>query len=87
MRLLSAFVFGFVLLSAPSAWSASCGNGPGGFEAWKQSFIANSQSYGLKKRVVEPSLKNVKYNKKVVSLDRNQKSFKLSFNQFYAKRV
>ncbi len=87
MRLLSAFVFGFVLLSAPSAWSASCGNGPGGFEAWKQSFIANSQSYGLKKRVVESSLKNVKYNKKVVSLDRNQKSFKLSFNQFYAKRV
>ncbi|MBN9671402.1 lytic murein transglycosylase [Roseibium aggregatum] len=87
MRFLIVFVFGLAVLSASPAFSASCGNGPGGFEAWKQAFIANASSYGLKQRVVKNALKNVSYNPKVVRLDRNQKSFKLSFNQFYAKRV
>ncbi|MCK7614872.1 lytic murein transglycosylase [Roseibium sediminicola] len=73
-------------MSAP-AWSASCGNGPGGFEAWKQAFIANSSRYGLKERVVRQALQNVGYSRKVVRLDRNQKSIKLSFEQFHAKRV
>ncbi len=77
----------FFLMSTSSAFSAACGNGPAGFEAWKQDFIANSSRYRLKQRTVQSALKNVKYSSKVVRLDRNQKSFKLSFKQFYAKRV
>ncbi|MEO9529764.1 lytic murein transglycosylase [Roseibium sp.] len=80
-------IFGVFLLAATPAWSASCGNGPAGFEAWKQAFIAGSAQHGLKQRVVQRALKDVRYNPKVVRLDRNQKSFKLSFEQFYAKRV
>ena len=87
MRFLAAILFSFVLFSTTPAMSASCGNGAGGFEAWKQNFIANSSRYRLKQRVVQQALQNVTYNPKVVRLDRNQKSFKLSFQQFYAKRV
>ncbi|MHA7777712.1 lytic murein transglycosylase [Roseibium sp. M-1] len=87
MRLLFAFVLGVSTLTAAPAWSASCGNGPGGFDAWKQSFIANAQGYGLKPRAVQSALANASYSSKVVKLDRNQRSFKLSFEQFYAKRV
>jgi len=87
MRLLFAFVLGVFTLSACPAWSASCGNGPAGFDAWREAFIANAQGYGLKPRVVQSALSNVRYDSKVVRLDRNQKSFKLSFEQFYAKRV
>lgn len=87
MRLLTIAFLGQLLFSTSIALSASCGNGPAGFENWKQAFIANSSKYGLKQRVVKPALQNVSYNRKVVRLDRNQKSFKLSFKQFYAKRV
>ncbi|MES0810976.1 lytic murein transglycosylase [Roseibium sp. SCPC15] len=86
MRILILVFLGqFLITSAVSA--ASCGNGPAGFTAWRDAFIANAGRYGLNPRVVQSALQNVKYSKKVVRLDRNQKSFKLSFKQFYAKRV
>ena len=87
MRPLFLTVVCFLFLSTAPALAATCGNGPNGFEAWKQDFIANSKRYGLKQRTVNSALQNVKYNSKVIRLDRNQKSFKLSFQQFYAKRV
>lgn len=87
MRFVIASFVGFLLATATPAFSASCGNGPAGFDAWKQSFIASAPSYGLKPRIVSSALQNVSYDPKVVRLDRNQKSFKLSFKQFYAKRV
>ncbi len=87
MRFLGGFLVAALLVSTSPSFGAGCGDGPGGFEAWKQSFIESSPSYGLKKRVVRQALQNVKYSSKVVRLDRSQKSFKLSFNQFYAKRV
>jgi len=87
MRRSIAICLGLVLLFSTPAISASCGNGPAGFEAWKQDFIANASRHGLKQRVVARALQNVGYSSKVVRLDRNQKSFKLSFEQFYAKRV
>lgn len=87
MRPLFLTVVCFLFLSTTPALAATCGNGPNGFEAWKQDFIANSKRYGLKQRTVNSALQNVKYNAKVIRLDRNQKSFKLSFQQFYAKRV
>ncbi|WP_156510628.1 lytic murein transglycosylase [Labrenzia sp. OB1] len=86
VRLLVCFL-GLGLFAVTPALSASCGNGPAGFEAWKQSFIADASRHGLKQRIVQRSLQNVSYNPKVIRLDRGQKSFKLSFDQFYAKRV
>lgn len=82
-----AFTLLSLFLFTSHALAASCGNGPQGFETWKQNFISKSSQLGLKKRVVESALKDVSYDQKVVRLDRNQKSFKMSFEQFYAKRV
>ncbi|WP_269581124.1 lytic murein transglycosylase [Roseibium sp. Sym1] len=87
MRILFVSIVSCLLVASSPALSARCGNGPGGFDAWKQAFIANSSGYGLKQRVVRNALQNVSYDRKVVRLDRNQKSFKLSFEQFYGKRV
>lgn len=87
MRFLTIALMGHLLFSGSSAFAASCGNGPGGFEAWKQNFISKSSQMGLEQGLVQSALGNVTYDSKVIRLDRNQKSFKLSFSQFYAKRV
>lgn len=77
-----------LIASAMPAYAASCGNGPGGYKAWLADFKQDApRRYKLKPRVVNAALKGVTYNPKVVRLDRNQKSFKLSFNQFYKRRV
>ena len=82
------FLFAAALfVSTASIAQAKCGNSAAGFNEWRDGIIANSQRYGVKQRVAQSSLAGVSYNPKVIRLDRNQKSFKLSFNQFYAKRV
>jgi len=76
-----------VFISATPALAAGCGNGASGFPAWLAQFKAEAPGYGLKPRVVERALSGVSYNPKVIKLDRSQRSFKLSFEQFYRKRV
>ncbi|EFO29801.1 lytic murein transglycosylase [Roseibium sp. TrichSKD4] len=80
-------VFAVVFLQTGAAQAAKCGNNASGYEAWKAAFIKEAPKYRLRSGMVASTLKGVTYNKKVIRLDRNQKSFKLSFNQFYAKRV
>ena len=88
MRLwIVAMTFWMAIAANTSAIAASCGNGPNGFNAWRDAFIAKASSHGLKPRVVRSALTGVTYNPKVIRFDRNQKSFKLSFDQFYARRV
>lgn len=70
-----------------TAQAAQCGNGASGFPAWLQQFKQEAVARGISQRTVSAALDGVSYSSKVVSLDRNQKSFKLSFEQFYAKRV
>lgn len=86
MRLLM-FVFISNFLLSSTAATAACGNGPGGFATWRDSFIAQSPRFNLDQSLVQAALQNVRYDPTVIRLDRNQKSFKLSFDQFYAKRV
>lgn len=87
MRPLRLFFAATLILSATTAVHAKCGNSSAGFNEWRDSLITNSQRYGIKPRVAKSALSGVTYNSKVIRLDRNQKSFKLSFKQFYAKRV
>jgi len=84
--LLAALV-GTAGLSAVPASAASCGNGPGGFPAWLQSFKQEAVRAGISPNVVNSALNGVSYSSKVVSLDRNQRSFKMSFDAFYKLRV
>jgi lytic murein transglycosylase len=73
-------------ISGPAA-GAQCGNGPAGFPNWLKDFKSEAERAGIKRNVVNSALKGVSYHSRVISLDRSQKSFKLSFKQFYAKRV
>ncbi len=78
-----------ILVSAAlsPANAASCGNGPGGFNAWVDGFMARAAAAGVSKSAIASGLSGLSYDSKVIRLDRNQKSFKLSFQQFYARRA
>lgn len=79
---------GFTAALAPStAQAARCGKTSAGFNTWLKSFKREAAAQGISQRVIARSLNGVRYNKTVIRLDRNQKSFKLSFKQFLARRV
>ena len=78
---LSAFLF------APIAQAADCGKDAGGVQAWLKRFSDKAHEHGISKATLDRSLKGVSYDTYVIGLDRNQKSFKLSFEEFYARRA
>jgi lytic murein transglycosylase len=74
-------------LAAGPAYAASCGNGPAGFPAWLEHFKSEAAARGISERVIRTALDGVTYNPQVIRLDRNQHSFKLSLQQFMARRA
>jgi membrane-bound lytic murein transglycosylase B len=75
-----------LLLSlAPMADAAQCGNGPGGFDAWKREFSAEAQGKGIG-QVAISALMQTNYASATIGADRSQHSFSLSLDQFLAKR-
>ncbi len=66
---------------------AKCGNGAGGFDSWLQDFKGRAASDGISKGTISSALGGIGYDSKVIQRDRNQHSFKLSFQDFYARRV
>jgi lytic murein transglycosylase len=69
------------------AHAADCGRTGAGFDAWLARYKAKAAGQGISPSTVAQTLSGVTYDPKVVRLDRSQKSFKLSFEQFYARRV
>lgn len=86
-RLLRMAVVGAVLGGAPAAALADCGNGGAGFARWLERFKERAAAQGISSATLASALGGVSYDRRVVRLDRNQRSFKLSFEQFYARRV
>ena len=74
-------------LPALPALAADCGSGPGGFPAWMARFKKAAAAEGISQQAIDSALSGVGYSSRVISLDRNQHSFKLSFEAFYARRV
>lgn len=72
-------------LVAGAADAAQCGNNAGGFEAWKVQFAREAASNGTGQRGLS-ALAGTTYASKTIWADRNQKSFKLSLNEFMDKR-
>jgi len=72
--------------AAPAA-AATCGNNAAGFSAWLESFKKEAAAAGISQKVIDSALNGLTYDAKVIKLDRGQHSFKLSFEQFYARRV
>lgn len=75
------------LLLAPVAQAQSCGNSADGFPAWLSAYKSRAASAGIPGAVLERTLAGVGYDQNTIRLDRSQRSFKLSFEQFYARRV
>src|SRR5581483_10312368 len=76
-----------LLSAAPPARAADCGNDGAGFDAWLARFKRTAAAEGISPAVVSSTLAGVTYDPTVVRLDRSQRSFKLSFEEFYARRV
>jgi lytic murein transglycosylase len=79
---------GLVLLALGQtpALAGECGDDAAGFPAWVETFKQEAVAKGVNPRTVEEALSGVSYATKTISLDRNQKSFKLSYEQFMQKR-
>jgi lytic murein transglycosylase len=86
-KLCSATFTCLLLIGSVGNASAQCGNGQAGFDTWLQRFRLQAAAQGIKSSTVLSALSGVSYDPKVVGLDRSQRSFKLSFEQFYARRV
>ncbi|MBN9021852.1 MAG: lytic murein transglycosylase [Rhizobiales bacterium] len=69
------------------AMAAKCGNNASGFSRWLGQFQKEATAAGIAPKVVASALNGVTYDTRVIKLDRNQKHFKLSFEQFYATRA
>src|SRR5258708_14095902 len=70
---------------APHANAAQCGNGAGGFEAWKQEFSREAGAKGVGATAVA-ALMQTNYASATIAADRSQHSFSLSLDQFLATR-
>lgn len=75
------------MTAAAPAQAASCGNTASGFGAWVSAFKQRAASRGISGVTISQALDGVSYDSKVIRLDRNQHSFKLSFSEFYRRRV
>jgi lytic murein transglycosylase len=84
-RLAVTSVLLIAALSAPAA--AQCGNDGSGFDTWLAGFKRTAAAQGVSQQSIASGLAGVSYDPTVVRLDRSQKSFKLTFEEFYARRV
>ncbi len=83
---LSRFAGLFILASLGStAQAAQCGNGPGGFAAWKQAFAQEARAKGVGARGIS-ALMGTNYASATIAADRSLHSFKLPLEAFLAKR-
>lgn len=84
-RILGAAAFVATVFAAGAANAQQCGNSAGGFPAWKAAFKQTAAARGIKGRGLS-ALDGTSYATKTIHADRNQKSFKLTLEQFMAKR-
>ena len=76
-----------VCAMAPAASAANCGDDAAGFDAWLAGLKRTAVAQGISPAAVNSGLAGVSYDPTVIRLDRSQRSFKLSFEEFYARRV
>ncbi|MGD9540032.1 MAG: lytic transglycosylase domain-containing protein [Methylocystis sp.] len=67
------------------AMAAQCGHSAAGFENWKREFAEEARAQGIGQAGIS-ALMGTHYNTATISADRGQKSFRLSLDQFLAKR-
>lgn len=70
--------------AAGEVQAAQCGNTAAGFEAWKREFAEEAR--GRASAASLAALMGTSYSTATIAADRGQKSFRLSLDQFLAKR-
>ena len=81
----AAWLVAVLLLIPGHADAAPCGNNSSGFQAWKRTFAQEAQARGIGPQGIA-ALMATNYSVGTIRADRGQKSFKLSLDQFMAKR-
>lgn len=77
-----------VLVCSPcSAHAAACGHSAEGFGAWLDDFKRDAAAGGMSGNMLDAAFSGVVYDRTVISRDRGQKVFKLSFEKFAARLV
>ncbi len=71
----------------PASAAAKCGDDSSGFKTWVKSFKADAEANGISSRTVNAALSGVSYSTATIRLDRNQKVFKQSFEQFSGRMI
>ena len=71
-------------LSIGPAQAVPCG---GNFATWLESFKREAAASGISQRTISATLNGVTHDPKVVALDRNQRVFKKSFEEFSSGRI
>lgn len=79
-----ALIAASLAVLAGGAQAAQCGNSSAGFEAWKRDFA--DEARGRASPAALQALAGTSYSSATIAADRGQKSFKLSLDQFMAKR-
>jgi membrane-bound lytic murein transglycosylase B len=74
-----------LLCTAGKVEAAQCGSTAAGFEAWKQQFAAEARARSVSSATVS-ALLATNYATATIAADRGQRSFRLSLDQFLAKR-
>jgi membrane-bound lytic murein transglycosylase B len=72
-------------LAALPAVALTCGNTGAGFETWKTDFAQLARAEGVGQRGLQ-ALAQAQYASRTISADRNQKSFRLSLEDFMQRR-
>ena len=83
----TAFAMAVLFSLAPRAHAAACSNDGSGFDSWLAAFKQRVAQQGISAATMSSALAGVAYDFGVIRLDRGQKSFKLSFEDFYRRRV
>jgi len=73
-------------LAAGPAHSA-CGNDGSGFQPWLETFKQDAASLGVSSGTLNSALNGLTYDASVIKLDRNQRHFKQSFEQFSGRLI
>lgn len=89
MKMIGATAGAVMTLAATCgpALAQACGNDASGFDRWLGQFRQQAAAQGISQNAINAGLQGVVYDTTVIRLDRGQKSFKLSFEEFYARRV
>ncbi|WP_110751559.1 lytic murein transglycosylase [Phyllobacterium leguminum] len=85
MSTFCAAALAVVFAPVAAAQAAQCGNTAAGYPAWVQGFKQEAAAQGISSKALN-ALGGTQYATKTIYADRNQKSFKLSLDDFMRKR-